>query len=294
MPFQSSKTPKDKNNPKEKRKERRKIRSTFQGILPSTHTKFLYSERASAFASAKGSITVEASAAVPLFFFAVLCLFCLLEMMAIQTSVRSGLQYAGKIAAQNGYSTKMISTSELEADVVRAIGSGRLERSLVKNGSRGIDCQGSKVSPVTGIGELCARYEIMLPVPIFQAGHIMCEEKIPVKLWCGYEKQRFGGKEEEIVYVTETGIVYHRDYNCTYLDLSVRMVPSGQIQSLRNKSGAKYYACSRCKGQGNGVYITETGNRYHSTVTCSSLKRTVYAIEISEAVGRRPCSKCAN
>ncbi|MSR92821.1 hypothetical protein FYJ34_00650 [Clostridiaceae bacterium 68-1-5] len=29
---------------------------------------------------------------------------------------------------------------------------------------------------------------------------------------------------EEVVYVTETGLVYHKDPNCTHLDLSIRQV----------------------------------------------------------------------
>ena len=58
------------------------------------------SERVSVFTSRKGSITVEAAIAVPIFFLAVVCLLYLMEMMAVQTAVRSGLQYAGKRAAQ--------------------------------------------------------------------------------------------------------------------------------------------------------------------------------------------------
>ena len=44
----------------------------------------------------KGSVTVEAAVAVPVFFLAVVTLLYLLEMMAVHTAVRSGLQYAGK------------------------------------------------------------------------------------------------------------------------------------------------------------------------------------------------------
>lgn len=54
------------------------------------------SERVSVFTSRKGSITVEVAIAVPIFFLAVVCLLYLMEMMAVQTAVRSGLQYAGK------------------------------------------------------------------------------------------------------------------------------------------------------------------------------------------------------
>ncbi|MDE6937540.1 MAG: pilus assembly protein, partial [Lachnospiraceae bacterium] len=116
---------------------------------------------------------------------------------------------------------------------------------------------------------------------------------ILIKVWSGYEKEGFLTDDEETVYITETGLVYHRDYHCTHLELSIRMVSSAELESLRNNSGGRYYPCGQCVRLGkNGVYITNTGDRYHSSLSCSGLKRTIYAVPVSEAVGRRACSRC--
>lgn len=274
-------------------KERRKIRSMFTGIFPSKDTILYCSRRASAFTSLKAGITVEVSMAVPIFFFAAVSLLYLMEIMAVQTSVRAGLQYAGKICVQEAYGSKAVMPFKIKSDVVSAIGPDRLSRSIVAGGSSGIDCSGLSVSPVTGIGELTVRYKVRIPVPFFRLPLLSFEESIRIKTWTGYEKAGFGGEKEGIVYLTETGIVYHKDYHCTHLDLSVRMAGAAEVGNLRNKNGGKYHACERCGGKSSGgVYITDTGDRYHSAVSCSGLKRTVYAVNLSEAAGKRACSKC--
>ena len=53
------------------------------------------------------------------------------------------------------------------------------------------------------------------------------------------------------MYVTETGMVYHRDYHCTYLELSIQMVPASALDGLRNASQGKYYPCSSCRARGS-------------------------------------------
>ena len=115
-----------------------------------------------------------------------------------------------------------------------------------------------------------------------------------MKGWTGYERAGFLAEDEETVYITETGMVYHRDYHCNYLELSARMVPAEIVEDLRNESQGKYYPCERCahKGAGSGVYITDYGDRYHTSLSCSGLKRTIYAVPLSEAVGKGACSKC--
>jgi len=278
--------------PKKIYEERRTIRLIFNGILPTRNTSLICSKRASAFTSKKGSITVEAAMAVPLFFFAVICLLYLMEIMAVQTAVRSGLQYAGKMAAQESCVSVKLSPAAVRSDVVNTIGADRLARSIVAGGSGGIDCSASKISPRTGIGELSAKYKIRIPVPVFRIAMLSFEDKMQIKVWNGYEKAGFGADNEGMVYVTETGIVYHRNYHCTHLKLSIRTVQSEELKNLRNKNGGKYHACERCGGNGSGIYITDTGDRYHSSLSCSGLKRTVYAIPLSEAAGKRACSKC--
>lgn len=251
--------------------------------------------KVSALTPVNGSITVEAAMAVPIFFFAAVSLLYLIEMMCIQTAVRSGLQYAGKIAAQEAGIVTAVMPSKVEKDVVSAVGAGRLDRSIIEGGSTGLDCSGSGMSPRTGIGELTARYQIRIPFAIFHVPPITHKESIRIKAWTGYEKETFGLKDSEIVYVTETGLVYHRDYHCTYLELSIHTVPEKEVSSLRNESGGKYYPCEHCRKQAGGnVYITDFGNRYHSSLSCSGLKRTVYAVPLSEVIGKGECSKCGH
>lgn len=241
----------------------------------------------------KGSITVEAAMAVPIFFLAVVSLLYLMEIMAIQTSIRAGLQYAGKKVAEEACILTVIMPSSIEKDIIEAVGAERLDRSIVLGGSKGVRCDGSRLSMQTGIGELAVSYQVRLPIPVFGVPPIKYQEKIRVKVWNGYEKPGFGTDHEETVYVTENGLVYHRDYHCTHLELSIHMVTSGEIDRLRNHSGGKYYPCERCMRHGeSGVYITDTGDRYHSSLSCSGLKRTIYAVPLSEVIGKGECSRC--
>ncbi len=263
--------------------------------LPSCDIKHFSAGRVSSSAckNKKGSITVEAALAVPVFFLAVVSLFYLMEVMAVQSAVRCGLQSAGKKAMEEAYIVTAVIPSKVEGDMISAVGQDRLERSVIVGGSSGLSCEKSYMSPATGIGEVKVSYRIRLPIPMFAVPPITYEESMRIKAWTGYERSGFGNEREEIVYVTETGIVYHKDYHCTHLELSIRMVQSSEVETLRNESGGIYHACEYCKGGNFGeVYITNTGNRYHNSLSCSGLKRTIYAVPVSEAAGKGACSRC--
>ena len=260
--------------------------------LPPRKRHQIRSERASAFTSA--SITIEAAMAVPLFFLAAVCLIYLLEIMAIQTAVRSGLHLAGRNLSAEMYTLPVVRPATLEADVVSAIGTERLERSIIVGGSSGLHLEESQVSALTAVAQLVVTYEVDLPIPVFSISGIPYRQEIKIKGWCGYVATGLGNTTEETVYVTETGLVYHKNYHCTYLDLSIQPVAAQNVSDLRNSSGGKYYACERCHPSASAkmVYITGYGDRYHSELSCSGLKRTVYAVPLSEAIGKGACSKC--
>ena len=150
------------------------------------------------------------------------------------------------------------------------------------------------MSSLTGIIELKVKYAVRLPVPAISDVTIPMEESLRMKGWSGYTKTGFGTNDEKIVYITENGMVYHKDYHCNYLELSIQSVPVEQLDRLRNENQGIYYACELCVNSvlhGN-AYITEYGEKYHQSLGCSGLKRTIYAIPLEEAVGKGVCSKC--
>lgn len=262
--------------------------------LSSHNKKTISSWRASSSVCRKGSITVEAALAAPLFFLAVISLFYLLEILAIRTTVRTGLQAAGHKAVAEVFPVASVSPAELESDLIEAIGKERLDGSIIQDGSAGIDCGGSYLSFRTGIGVIKAKYNVKMPLLIFPVPPLSYEESMRIKAWTGYEKNTFGEGREPVVYVTETGLVYHTDYHCSHLELKIQRIAFADTETQRNHDGGKYYPCEKCMhGSYGRVYITENGNRYHGSLSCSGLKRTIYAIPVSEAVGKGACSRCA-
>lgn len=105
-----------------------------------------------------------------------------------------------------------------------------------------------------------------------------------------------GGEEKkvDIVYVTETGTVYHESRACSYLNIVVRAVSATQVEQERNSSGRKYTLCERCGGkEATGtVYISAGGEKYHLAAACPGLKRTVLEKERDEVEGMPACHKC--
>ena len=132
----------------------------------------------------------------------------------------------------------------------------------------------------------------MLPLP-----QVEIRNQVTVHSWVGYRKDTDGiGAPQEMVYVTEHGGVYHTKNTCTHLRLSIRQEAADRAEELRNRYQGKYHPCERCCGNGETpdvwIYITETGNRYHSRADCSGLKRTVRLISKKEIKGLPACKKC--
>lgn len=243
----------------------------------------------------KGSVTIEAAFGIPLFLFAALCLIWLIEIQSIKISITAAAQSAAKSAAEDTAVIPVLNTIKLKSDIVSLIGEDRINRSIIRGGSSGISCWKSYVSPDTGEMNIKVEYDIMVPLPVIGSPSASLEEKFTISSWNGRNNEQMGGENREIVYMTENGSVYHEDYNCSYLRLSLRYVPYEELGSIRNESGGRYHACEKCVigSAMTGVYITENGNKYHNTLGCSGLKRTIYAVKRSETGGVGGCSRCS-
>ena len=243
----------------------------------------------------KGSVTIEAAFGIPLFLFAALCLIWLIEIQSIKISITAAAQSAAKSAAEDTAVIPVLNTIKLKSDIVSLIGEDRINRSIIRGGSSGISCWKSYVSPATGEMNIKVEYDIMVPIPVIGSPSASLEEKFTNSSWNGRNNEQMGGENREIVYMTENGSVYHEDYNCSYLRLSLRYVPYEELGSIRNESGGRYHACEKCVigSAMTGVYITENGNKYHNTLGCSGLKRTIYAVKRSETGGVGGCSRCS-
>lgn len=251
-------------------------------------------ERTSVFTSS-GSITLEAALVVPIFFFAMLSMVCLLEMMSIQTTMRNALHSAGKEIAQQAYNFPVISTYGIEQHVIKNVGIEKLDSNIIANGTEGIDCSKSKSDWSTGVIDLSVCYKLNIPILMFRIPIISCEETLRVKGWTGYAQGAEGMEKDAVVYITDYGLVYHKDMSCTYLELSIQAVKTSEIENLRSESGAKYYPCESCgidTISANRVYITDYGTRYHTSLECSKIKRNIYAVPLDKAYGLGGCSKC--
>lgn len=250
-------------------------------------------ERASA-PETRGSVTIEAAVGIPMFLFAALCLIWLIELQSIKISILNAAQNAAKSAAETTSVVHVLNSIKLKSDIVKLIGEERIERSILDGGSSAISCLKSYVSPYSGEMNVTVEYKIKMPVPVLGSMSEKLKEQFRISAWTGYEDRGIDSEDEEIVYITDRGTVYHEDYQCSYLQLSISFIPYTELSAVRNGDGGKYYRCESCVfGEAmTGVYITGYGSRYHNSLNCSGLKRTIRAVKRAEAAGRRGCSKC--
>ena len=123
-----------------------------------------------------GSMTVEAAFVIPMFLFAMLAFLYLFEIMAVQTNIRVGMQYAGKMYAKDAYLSPFVNTGKLQSDIQEEIGIERLDRSLILGGASGIDCGNSYVDLLNQILYLNISYKMEIPIPVFGRFQVEKEE----------------------------------------------------------------------------------------------------------------------
>ena len=266
----------------------------------------------------KGSITVETAAILPFFVCFLVFILYFFRILQVQSCVAQALSYTGrKIAAE--YSLELYQTEPgLQSDTevmepqeqggnqaVGLLGATVLFQKelkkqncpikFIRGGILGITLLQSDFSG--DYVELKATYRMKFPIRLLGNLQYQIAQSAKCRKWTGYHPGQDGYEEDDWLYYTQYGRVYHTSRSCSYLDLSIHGIPDLQRGNARNASGGKYHACPYC-GKGavyhGMVYITNYGDCYHTSLTCSGLKRSVFMIRRSKATEKQMCSKCGN
>lgn len=264
----------------------------------------------------KASITVEASLVLPIFFFGTVAFLYLLQILVIQNEVQKGLFITAKWASRQAYTKQMLLKEKEETDIellelgaikiklIDSLSKSTLNQSCVRGGVFGISIADSKILEEENDIYLKAVYVVHIPLPFFSLKNFKIVQAVHTKGFvgismCGQKDSIEGGSEgqKQIVYITDTGSVYHLSKECSHLRLSIKNVYFYEIKTLRNTNGGKYKKCERCIKKEtfqsmDCLYITENGDRYHKEFSCSGLKRTIKEVTIDTVGNRTECSRC--
>ena len=203
----------DKNqiNRLDQKRERRSRRAFF--LLSPISRKTLSGKVSLCTFLKKASLTLETAMALPLFFFGVLTLLSFMDIYKVQTEHLTGLCQKAKEAGMYAYGAGGSGTETITLPDVYSY------------------------QPIGGL----------IPLP-----KIWFHNTIKVHTWNGvvYENGKDTVESQPMVYVTESGSVYHRKLGCSYLNLSVQQISGSSVKALKNAYGEKYQACELCsRGQ---------------------------------------------
>ncbi len=239
----------------------------------------------------RASLTVEAALVLPVFIFAVLSVIYINQLLLYEEEMQWALVRTGKeISVEYAAFQKNMVLTPVYA-------TAKLEQHLDKKTA--VSMWRSKFDEETGEIVLRVDYAQKIPFPIISRNVFSFCDQYRTRTFTGVTTRMTDEEagEDGTVYVTETGNVYHKSLECTYLKLSISQVKYEDLEYLRSEGGEKYYACEGCcKGAGSffeqDIFICNYGNRFHISRTCKKIKRSIRQIKRSQVGQMLPCSKC--
>lgn len=235
-----------------------------------------------------GSLTVEAALVLPVFLFAMTTILYLFWMMQIQYITKDSLDKAVAEASLRNQISEKNAENLAKAAFYKELAAHKCPVSKIEWGLAGFSWKNTWVD--AAYMDMSVTYRIKFPIRIFGVKSMEFSDRRRMHRWTGYQKGEGDGKNQEWVYITPTGSVYHLSRTCTHLKLSITSAAKERLKTdLRN-----YVPCRRCgkKKGGSVIYVTSEGECYHVKIDCSGLKRTVYMIPKDQAEGKRACSRC--
>lgn len=250
-----------------------------------------------------GSMTVEAALLLPLFLFCFLHLAGVMEMLRFHGKLEAALWNAGN--QMTLYTETFRQTTEDVPDMVTSylvihnmlvntLGKDYLEVSPLSHGALGLNYLRSDYCNDEECIDIVVTYQVEPPVSIFPFDYRRMGNRYYARAWTGYDVSA-QACAVQYVYITPQGEVWHRTPECSYLFHDVLSVPAERIQEQKNAQGKSYELCELCQDEPKDscVYVTYEGEKYHFVRNCSAIHKDIRAVEWSEGLPYRACSRCA-
>lgn len=269
-----------------------------------------------------GSATIEAMLILPLFLMAAFAFYTIGNFLQAEMFVYEAMQETAQYFAEyqyvwelaetdgdagqaektagtdNGKNVRQMGTANVNCLTAKLqfekyVDDSELLDTCVSGGRDGICFTKANYNLSDGCIYLSLKYELAAEIPFFGTIRWKKAEQICQKAYVGMLDEKTKNEDDAYVYVTETGDVYHSSRTCYHIKLAITQIDKG----LLKKSYENLLPCELCasgKYTDGCIYITETGNKYHYSVACSGLKRTVMRVRRKDVGNLSPCSNCGN
>lgn len=238
----------------------------------------------------RGSAVVEATIVIPFFLFAMMALFQMAESKLTEADIyEAGIETA-EYLAEYAYVSD-INTLVAKTKYNQYLDNSTRIEKYINGGINGIKIKVIKNDEENDYITLKLIYKINISVPFISELNVDREVLIKQRAYVGDSSEKVTNEDDsskEYVFITDNRDVYHTTRQCTHLLLST------QISDLEFAKENGYSACGFCGNKGNKgtVLITNQGNKYHLSASCSGLKRTIYRVKKSEISGMGGCLRC--
>lgn len=238
-------------------------------------------------------LTLETALVLPLFLMASLLLMSFLNAVYAGEKIEAAICEEARYTAMRMHDGSNYERSGIKARVMERLSENILNSGIIKDGYDGLDFSDTDLSGHEII-TVNVRYKIKPPFDLFNLTSIQCEKSVIMHSHTGYVNGLNGYGDYEYVYMTKNGSVYHKSRDCSHIKLTIIATDGEEVKNLRNSSGQKYKRCVYCKPKltDSKLYVTSQGDKYHNSLSCQGLKRTVLRVRMDELGDIKPCSQC--
>lgn len=249
----------------------------------------------------QASATLEATLIMPVIMSVILIFVWMIDIYRIHAEIETELYKIGtSLVAYSNAGTLVGVDKDTKNELLVDLGKIAYTEGYVKSGLKKLDCTKRVKKLTTLLSDFNNSDYIDIKVSYYVAPYITMPgikgiyvaNRFHARMFVGYKCP--DRTEEEMVYVTRTGKVYHSSPDCKALQCKPDKVLKSKVDRKRNESGAIYYPCEVCENEPSGsyVYITPYGARYHNKAGCRELKLDVYKVYLSLVGNRRKCKLC--